>query len=201
MSTSGGSSGGLSYNPETYYTGPAGGTLGYCAAETAPRSLFTSGATLGTSGTLLMAAVYIAQGTPVTKLAWMTGDAVGITSTHQWLGLYDSNRNQLAVTADQGSAPIALATFYQYPIATTAAGAATSFTTTYSGLYYIGYVQVAATPAAYASPASFGGQAALFTIPPIIYGSSDTGQTTPPGFPHTATALTALAQVPYLSAA
>jgi hypothetical protein len=186
-------------SPNDYYLGPNGGTLGYCAAETIPRNATGNITTVSTgNGTLYLAACYLAAGTLVSRLGWLSQNAA-VAPLHQWLGLYDLNRNQLAMTADQGSAAIANTTQYSYPIATIAAGAATSFTTNYTGLYYLGILLNATTTNA--TCAGQASTAAFAAMPPILSGSSDTVQTTVPAFPHQATTITPAASLPYLYAA
>jgi hypothetical protein len=162
------------------------------STETMPRSAITSNTSGGlVSGTLYMAAVYLTAGTVVHNLTFVAGTVPGATMTHWWMGLYDSSRVQLATTADQTSAAIPAATLSTQAIAATAAGAATSFTTTYTGLHYIG-LMVAATTVPNLLGVGGAGNVA-FGIAPILSGISDTAQTAPPAFPHTATTLSATA--------
>jgi hypothetical protein len=186
-------------SPNDYYLGPNGGTLGYCAAETMPRWALSGNFGLG-NGTLELIACYIPANTLITKLGFVCGGTSANGPTHTWLGLYDSNRNQLAMTADQLSAAVTTNTAYAFNIATTAAGAASSFTTTYSGLYYIGVMSAAST-----SPFNIYGESntsiAVNAIAPIAIGTSDTTQTTVPAFPHQAIALTVVSGCGFLYAA
>jgi hypothetical protein len=139
-----------------------------------------------------MTAVYLAAGTPVNNLNWVSGSTGNAAATHWWHGLYDNNRNQLAVTADQGAVAITSNTTYTLAVATTAAGAAASFTATYSGLYYVGHAEVTGTAALGFGPTSTVGGEVLLGIGPILSGTSDSVTVGPPSFPHQATTLTAI---------
>ena len=195
--------GAMHFDIKSWFTGPAGGTAGVCLGETLPRtgvSAVNQNAT--TSGDVTLVAVYLPSGVTVTKLGWMAGSTAASTPTHCWMGLYDKNLVQLATTADTTTTAIAGNSLHQYSIAQIASGASASFVTTYSGLYYIGIMITATTVPTCVSGANLAAIATLFQVVPILNGLSDTGQTTPPAFPHTATALgTALTYVPYFWAA
>jgi hypothetical protein len=116
------------------------------------------------------------------------------------MGLHDLNRNQLAVTADQGSAAIAASTAYKLAIATTAAGSATSFTTTYNGWDFVAIDVVASTvpTLSRAAQATSAINAAL-SYPP---GNSTTGETSgPPSFPFQAGSITVSSSTPFVGCA
>jgi hypothetical protein len=135
------------------------------------------------SGVLALVPVWLPSGFVVGHIVFGTANTAGVTMTHQWAGLYDSSYNQLAVTADATSGAIAVNTKFSWAIATIASGASTTFTTTYAGTHFLGIMIAASTMPALSS--AFG------TINPFMadtpaFGSSDTAQTTPPGFPHTA---------------
>jgi hypothetical protein len=136
-----------------------------------------------------MCAVFIPFNTVVNNFNWVTGSTAAITPTHSWVGLYDNNRNLLAISADGVTAALAANTVITVAVANVAAGAATSFTTTYGGLYYIGILVTAGT-----MPTLMGAVDAATTIkniPPILTGTSSTGLTVPSTFPTTAGAITA----------
>lgn len=170
-------------NGITRYTGPAGGTSGFCLAETFPRWNGYEDLAIP-SGDLVLTAVYLPAGVTMSKLGWVSGATAAVTPTHQWMGLYDDKFNQLATTADGTTSAIAAHTAYQYDIAETASGAASSFTTTYSGRYYIGILVVASTmPTAVCCNI---GSGAITDVAPVYlcYGS---GYSSPPSFPNTVT--------------
>ena len=190
-----GAQGSTGVNP-SYYTGaagPAGG--GFCLFETMSRALTTANNVAVSTGVLQMTAVYVPSGTVISELGYVTGNTAATTPLHQWIGLYDNNRNQLAVTADQTTAAIATGTAYQYPIATVSGGAASSFTTTYSGLYYVGVLIVASVPPTLRGSVS---SSAATGITPIFCGTTGAAITIPPAFPYQAAALASSANVPYV---
>jgi len=157
-------------------------------AETCPRN-GPAGNLSGilSSGRLHLVAIPIASGVTVSNIVFMTGTTAASSPTNQWFGLFDQNRICLALTAN----------------ATTAAWAANAvkslaltspFVTTYSGLHYLGVMVAATTVPTLTGTAS---TAQANAIAPIQAGTSNTGQTTPPGLPFTASAITASANVPY----
>jgi hypothetical protein len=156
-------------------------------AESFPRTASAASTTI-TSGTLWLAPIALPANVAIGHLAFISSSTGAVAPTHWWFGLYDKSRVQLATTSDQGSAAWGSFTLKSLAVATTAGGAASSFTTTYSGLYYVGMVMAATTPVnllgVNVSQSIFG------TTPPILGGTSDTAQTTPPAFPHTAGAIT-----------
>lgn len=162
----------------TNYLAPSGALY-----ETDNRQNFNTSSSVLTSGTLLLQAIPLPAGLTIGHLVWRS---VGATSspTHYWFGLYDQNLVQLAVTADQTSSAWSAVTSKSLAIATVASGSASSFTTTYTGLHYLG-IMVAATT----TPSIPSKTVQVNTAAPLLCGGSDTGQTTPPAFPHTATAI------------
>jgi hypothetical protein len=80
-------------------------------------------------------------------------------------------------------------------IATTSAGAAKSFTTTYTGLHYLG-IMVAAGKAV-PSLTGVSASSQITGLEPIICGSSTEGLTTVPAFPFKAGSLTTFAACTY----
>jgi hypothetical protein len=149
---------------------------------------YMSVATAPASGTLYLSAVYIPAGVVVASITYVCANQAAVSPTHWWYGLYDSSRVQLAVTADQTTTAYSTFNWHTLAIATIASGASSTFTTTYSGLHYIGFLMTAATVAV-----NFGGVVggSPSGIAPILAGTSSTGLTTPPGFPTTAAAITA----------
>lgn len=158
---------------------PAGGF------ETLPKMLGTSNTcALTASGDLMLMGIWLPAGFSVGHINFQSqGGAV--TPTNQWAGLYDNNFHQLAVSADGTTTAIGGYSTISKAIATIASGSATAFVTTYSGLHYIGLMIVAGT-----MPTFYGGPYNVQPAP-IIWGTSDTAQTTVPAFPHTATSPTA----------
>lgn len=152
------------------------------------------------SGTLFLVPIWLQQGTVIGHLNFWTGSVAATAPTHQWAGLFDSARVLLAETADQGAAAIGATAKLSLAIAQIASGAASSFTTTYTGLHYIGILITATTvPRMYGTPSQPFGAGPLTDTPAA--GSSTTGLTTPPAFPFTAAAITASTIDMYAAAA
>lgn len=149
-----------------------------CAAQTLAGAL---------NGTVCIQPIWLPKGLTIGHLMFQSGSTGFVDPTHWWFGLYDNNLNQLATTADQTTAAWAANTAKALAIHTTAAGTVSSFVTTYSGMHYIGIL----------CAFSAGGNVPNFTGPtgdllgsgtvPIAGQETDSGQTTPPGFPHTLT--------------
>lgn len=173
----GGGSGGGSTSPFTSIP-PTGLTY-----ETAPRHFCPISTNPLTAGQVYYTAIYLPTGFAVTKISFMTVTAGLSSPTHWWFALYDQNRAQLAVTADQLTATWGSFTRKTLNIATTAAGAASSFTTTYAGLHYVGLMATGSTsttlPCFQMTNGALSGEA------PIVASFGDTSQTSPPAFPHT----------------
>jgi hypothetical protein len=164
--------------------------------ETFPRGACPSSAvtTVRTSGVLYLTALWLPAGLVVSSLNFLTGSTGCAAPTNWWHGLYDNNRNQLAVSADQLTAVITASVIASLAVAQVAAGAAASFTATYSGIHYLGkMVKAASMPTAFTGVSSL----TLGQLPPILTGASDVTQTAPPAFPHTATGLSAISTPDY----
>jgi hypothetical protein len=160
------------------------GTIG----ETLTRSSQLNSAQTLTSQLLLMTAVALPAGAVVGHLAFCSASTAVNGPQHWWFGLYDNLLNQLAVTADQTSTAWAGNTYKSLAVATIASGASATFTTTYTGLYYIGIMVEAssATPTLVGTVQTNG---SVISLTPVLAGTSDSSQTTPPAFPHQATSL------------
>lgn len=158
-------------------------------AETFPRQGSYSGQAYnpGNNGLLILTAISLTSGVAISNLTFYGVGAFSVP-TNWWFGLYDSSRVQLATTAAQGAAAWGATTAKTLAIATTAAGAAASFTPTYTGLHYIGFSCTGTTAPTLAGDIL---AASINAAAPILQGFESTGRTTPPAFPFTAGALTA----------
>jgi hypothetical protein len=136
------------------------------------------------SGLLGLTPIWLPTGLAVTSITFCSGTTAGSGLTHSWYGLYNNSQAQLATTADDsGTATWAASSTRTLNIATIAAGASASFTTTYEGLYYVGLCIVGTTvPTYYGMTAAIGAT----TISPSLGGTNSTARTTPPAFPFTA---------------
>ena len=155
-------------------------------AETFPRGLAAAGGSTVSalsSGTLVMAGIYIPAGVAVSNITFCTSSTAESGGTHGWYVLTDSSLVVKGVTADKTGAA-----FWSANTVTTVA-LGTPFTTTYAGLHYIGWMIAATTlPTAIAHNSS-GFGTVLSSLTPALAGKSNTGQTTPPSLGATLTAL------------
>ena len=160
--------------------------------ETFSRLFVTTAPFTVNSTTLYLTSIPLQSGLVIGHIAFCTGSTPLSGGSDWWFGLYDNNRVQLATTADQLTATWAANTITSLAIATTAGGAASTFTTTYTGLHYLGLmVKASGAPSMLACNGVPGFNAAVSTSAPALAGSSDITQSTPPAFPHTAGAISA----------
>jgi hypothetical protein len=154
--------------------------------ETYPRTYGGAAQGVLSSGRIQLNAIWMPTGTVIEHISWAIASTATKAPTHWWYALLNSERKMLAVTADQEKAAIAAEEVTRLAIAKTAAGEATSFTTTYTGLYYLAIMVAAETV-----PTLVGmgfGASLLPSLEPATNLTSNTGQTTPPAFPFTANA-------------
>lgn len=159
--------------------------------ETFPRQASnTPAAVAKTSGTLYLSAIGLPVRTTLGHITYPSALSGGATSpTNWWFALYDNSFNLLAITADQTTTAWSGNTSVTLAIATIASGASSTFTTTYTGLHYVGIMMAAATPVMTVR-GSGNVQNGIHQIAPYLGGPSDTGLTAPSTFPHTATSIT-----------
>jgi hypothetical protein len=174
-------------------------------SATALRQMLTlATAAFAGTGVLQLVQTHCLINTKVSNFNFLAGTTGDAGPTHQWMGLYDNNRNLLAISGDATSTAITASVVATYPVAsvnslpgTPASGvatAATSFTTYYTGRYYIGLlIATSNAPTLTAAPATV----AANTMVPINSGTSTGSLTTPSTIPTQAGAITATANVPY----
>lgn len=136
------------------------------------------------TGRLHLCAIYLPTATLITSITYCSGTNAAGTPTNQWFGLFNNAASpaKLAVTVDD------LTTAWAANSLKTLALSA-PFTTTYSGLHYLGVVVVATTPPDLASIKQYAGVATgPFALAPKLAGASSTGQTTPAAAPATVSA-------------
>lgn len=123
-----------------------------------------------TSGRLSLQAIYIPSGVTITSISFWSATTAAGTPTNQLFGLYDVNLNLLRSSTNDTTAAWAANSRKTLSLTST-------YTTTYSGLYYLG-VMVAATtvPTLKGNTAKTGGQ--LGAGAPSMGGTSTTGLTT-----------------------
>lgn len=131
------------------------------------------------SGRLTLQAIYLPAGTTINSISFWSATTAGATLTNQLFGLYDQNLNLLRSSTNDTST--AWAANSRKTLSLTSA-----FTTTYSGLHYLGIMVAATTvPTLKGNTARTGGQ--LNAGAPSTGGTSTTGLTT--ALPATAAAL------------
>jgi hypothetical protein len=148
-------------------------------AQTFPRHMIGNGWGVA-SGDLNVTAINLVQGVTIHDIAVASASAA-VTPTHWWYMLLDQNLGPLAQTSDQTTAAFAANTAPALAIASTADGSATSFTPTYTGLHFVGFMMAAATPVSLCGIGN-GSNVPLTGVTPSLGGQSTTGLTTPPGF-------------------
>ena len=130
-----------------------------------------------------MQAIYLPANTVVSSITCVSGATALATATNQWFALYDSALNKLSVSTDDTSTAWAADTAKTLSFAT-------AFTTTYSGLHYIGVMVKATTVPTLAGQAT---RASITGLAPKLTGTSTGSLTNPASAPAIAAALTAVA--------
>lgn len=122
------------------------------------------------SGRLSLQAIWLPVNTVISSISFWSATTAGATLTNQLFGLYDINLNLLRSSVNDTST--AWAANSRKTLALTS-----SFTTTYSGIYYLGIMVAATTvPTIKGNTAKVGGQ--LSAGAPSMGGTSTTGLTT-----------------------
>lgn len=130
-----------------------------------------------TSGSLYLVPIWLPKGAVVSNLTFVSGGTAAVTPTNWWFSLHDLSRKMLARTADQTTTAWAANTVQTKAIAQTLAGAASSYTTTYAGLHYLGIMVKATT-----QPSIVGEGSVADVVASVApgFGGTDTGLSTPP---------------------
>lgn len=168
---------------EYWYVPQAMANLGPTGAlaETIPRFLATTNTTVAASGTLFLQSIYLTAGQLISNITIISATTAAGTPTNYFFALYDGTRNKLAESANQTTTAwaantaktLAMTTPYRIPT---------------SGLYYIGFMMTATTVnTCHGGPAK--ANAVVSSTPPILHGTSTTGNTT--SLPGTAAAISA----------
>jgi hypothetical protein len=170
-------------------------------AATLPRVLANESQTIAvTGGDLYLDAIWLPEGLVVNNINYLIGSTGSTGVEHNWALLANSARKPVAVSADNTATDLTASVVSTYPIATTAAGAATSYVVPTTGLYYVGFMMITTGEGA-AQNTLAGYTAAAATangLVPILCGLSSTSQTTPPSsFTNALTAITASASTRY----
>lgn len=139
--------------------------------ETIDRDLVNEvNTSLLSTGRLSLQAIYLPVGTTINSISFWSATTAAGTPTNQLFGLYDSSLNLLRSSANDTTT--AWAANSRKTLALTSA-----FTTTYSGIHYLGLMVTATTvPTIKGNTAKTGGQ--LNAAAPSMGGTSTTGLTT-----------------------
>jgi hypothetical protein len=132
--------------------------------QTFDRRLCSGTRTL-TSQTMDMSAIFLPAGLTVTNIVLFSVGGV-TTNSHNWAALYTNNLVLMAQSTDDTTSTD-FAANTKITKALTAAQ-----TTTYSGLYYIGWMQQASTPNTMLSSPAITASAIMGTDAPILAGTS-----------------------------
>lgn len=130
-----------------------------------------------TSGTLYLVPIWLPKGAVISNITFASGATAMVTPTNWWFTLHNSAKVALARTADQTTAAWAANAKKTIAIAQTTAGTASSYTTTYAGLHYVGVMIKAATVP---SLVSEGSVADFLASDAPGFGGTDASQTSPP---------------------
>lgn len=152
-----------------------------CKAETFPRHLVPEvNTSLLSTGRLSLEAIAIREGELLTSISFWSATTAAGTPTNQLFGLYDNKLNLLRSSNNDTTTAWAANTRKTLNLTST-------FTTTYTGLYYLGIMVTATTvPTIKGYTAITGAQ--LRGAAPILGGTSSTGLTT--ALPNPAAAIT-----------
>lgn len=122
------------------------------------------------SGRLSLAAIYLPAGVALSNISFFSATTAANAPTNQIFGLFDISRNLLRATNNDTTTAWAANSLKTLALTS-------GFTTTYSGLHYIGIMVTATTvPTLKGNLAKVGGQ--LSAAAPSMGGTSNTGLTT-----------------------
>lgn len=141
-----------------------------------------------TSGQILCVGIDLPIGAVVNSISFVSGATALASGSNQWFGLFDQNSNKLAVTSDDTNT--AWGTNAVKTLTLTA-----PYTTTYSGLHYIGIMVNAVTPPFLIATSSTGTIQTVMS--PAILGLADTGLTNPASCPSTLAAFASAGKAPF----
>lgn len=141
-----------------------------------------------TSGTLYLTAVSILTGKVITSISVMSGSTALGSGSNQWFCLVDSSLNVLRKTSDDTNTAWTANTVKTLNLSST-------FTTTYTGLHYVGILIVASTMPTFAGAQDT--SSLINGVAPLVAGSSTAGLTDPASLGATAEALTTSSRKPW----
>jgi len=122
------------------------------------------------TGRLSLEAIWLPAGVAINNISFFSATTAAGTPTNQLFGLFDNNRNLLRSTTNDTTTAWAANSLKTLALTS-------SYTTTYSGLHYLGIMVAATTvPTIKGFTAATGGQ--LANAAPALRGTSNTGLTT-----------------------
>ncbi|MEU1152647.1 right-handed parallel beta-helix repeat-containing protein [Streptomyces sp. NPDC005918] len=144
--------------------------------ETTSRLRCGATTTAMVSGTLYLVPIWLPKGAVISTISFMNGATAAASPTNWWFSLHDNARVAVARTADQTTTAWAGNTVKTLAIAQTTAGTASSYTTTYEGLHYLGILIKATTLP------NLVGEGSMSTGAGVApgWGDTNTGMSTPP---------------------
>lgn len=150
-------------------------------AETFPREQISGTYMTGlVSGTTYCSAIGLPKGHVVNGMAVNVGNAAFTAVTHGWYALLDQTMTVRAVTTDQPGS-------WQGTFARVAFNFVSPYTIPANGVYYMTFCPSFTTSGSLSAMASAVGSMA--GIPPVLAGTSSTGQSTPPSVGSTLAAI------------
>lgn len=156
---------------------------GVASQESISRRLLNTDTIPLVGGTIYMTAIALPAGMSLSSFGWLSGSQAAVGPTHHWMMLCDNNQVMLCRSADLTTTVIGSDAQLGAPIVKAADGVTTiaSYTTPYTGIYYLALCVTASTTvpnaSGYAGLVSANGAA---LAPALSGASASTGQTSPP---------------------
>lgn len=186
------------------FTPPAGSDTYLSPAtavgQTMPREVASESVTIATTATdIYMGALFLPANTVVNNFNVVIGSTASSNDvTVNWAALANASRLMLAVSANATAQLTPAGYINALPVAKVAAGTATSFTTTYTGLYYMCWTSAVTTTQPTLCGVTSAGTEVNAIVPILCGVSSTTSTSTPPTFPTTFGAITVSASNIYM---
>lgn len=140
-----------------------------------------------TSGTLSLSCISLPVGVLINNISFFSATAIN-TPLNQWFGIFDNAFNRLRLTADDTTTAWTSGTYKTLALTS-------SYTTTYSGLYYVGILCTFSSSFELLSSNVYGNPFSNST--PTLGGDSSTGLTNPASCPATVTSPSNMLAVMY----
>jgi hypothetical protein len=128
------------------------------------------------SGRLFLCGLWLPTGLTITSITAHSRSTAASVPLNQWFAMFDNSRNKLAVTVDDTTTAWAANALKTLVLAAT-------FTTTYSGIHYLGIMVTATTVP---TLSGLGAPPAVGALTPKLQGGSTAALTNPASCPATA---------------